>query len=231
MDHQEQENSAQRLQGLLLNKEHKEILDLSGTGFTDEQMPALSGSNKLACLKLSQNAITDAGLTCLDGLPSLIHLDLGLTRVALKGDAYGCGSFPVLPALEWLNLSFSSVNNVSVLQQLRHKTPGLRHLILDGVRVFGWNSEYLSELPANLLTLNLSGVPISTHALERLQRYKSLIQLTVRYCQLDEEHLAVLGGFEGLKVLQMGANHITEAQMAALRKTLRTKVADCIVTT
>ncbi|WP_158545463.1 leucine-rich repeat domain-containing protein [Bremerella cremea] len=59
-----------------------EVVDVSGTQFSDEEVKQFSGLTTLKVLNLYGTAITDRSLSVLEGLPDLTHLGVGNTKLS-----------------------------------------------------------------------------------------------------------------------------------------------------
>jgi hypothetical protein len=156
------------------NKEHpREVLDLRGTGITDQWLDRLAGRTEVRQLDLSYTKVTNEGLKVVAGLRGLTHLRLDVTEVT---DA-GVKRLTALPKLEWLDLYRTAVTDdaLAALAGMQR----LRDLSLGATAVTDAGVKRLAALP-HLRSLFLDYTAVTDDALAALAGAKRLHHLSLR---------------------------------------------------
>ena len=103
------------------------FLDLYGTGADDTIGPSLLGLTGLEWLSLTETAVGNPGVACLDGLEHLNRLSLRGTGIT---DGV-VGVLAALPNLVWLSLADTAVT-ITGVERLLTDAPALRSLAING---------------------------------------------------------------------------------------------------
>ncbi len=178
-----------------------EILDLGGSGITDEGLQHLRALRSLKGLELSQFSLTSRGLAVLKDLPALEYLSLntGLTDEGLKEVAQVSG-------LRWLSIVGGRMWGPGLAELA--KLPRLERLCFWGAR---------------------GGGPIYDRHLKYLEGVKQLKSLTLYGTDdLTDASLASIGKIESLEELYfiMAAPKLTPAGLMHLRNLKRFRKVD-----
>lgn len=141
-----------------------EVIDLSRTTISDEQLASLAGLGRLTSITLNYTEIGDAGVAHLSGLGDLTALYLRETNVSAKG----LNVIGRLPSLKILNLSKTKVEgDLAGLS----KATNLNWLLMEGMEVSDAAIDTLAKLPI-LRRFTVIDGQVSEEAIARLRKAK-----------------------------------------------------------
>jgi Leucine-rich repeat (LRR) protein len=208
-------------------------LTLSMCKVGDEEIRHLATLGNLIDLDLHKTKVTDAGLQHLAGLKKLQHLDLSDTKHISGAGLYhlaGCRvlktldlsdsnvttlSFPQLPALTYLNLKATRIEN-DALQALRALT-ALEHLELSETKIGDEGMLHLVGLP-ELYVIELNKTCITDQGLRTLSRIPNLTSLKLNETPITDEGMEYLESLPRLQQLSLERTQLTDNSLASLSK-------------
>ncbi|MCA9230702.1 MAG: hypothetical protein KDA57_08620 [Planctomycetales bacterium] len=154
---------------LLAKLGYLEVLTLSNTAVTDEQMAHVAACRNLTSLVLKQTALGDAALVHIARLPRLSTLYLNESKITSEG----LNEIGKLQGLTILDLSGTSLDgDLAGLATLG----ALKHLLLNGVELGETAVETIGKLP-NLTRLTVNGSGLDAQAIEKLEQAKPGIRI------------------------------------------------------
>ncbi len=165
--------------GQLARLPQLEVLRLSGTPITDDQMAQIADCKSLIMLGLNKTAITDSGLQHLRPLQSLQTLFVASTPVTTEGlEVIG-----QLSSLKILDLSQTDLaGDLAALKSLDQ----LQHLLLSGVPLSDEALNNLAQLQS-LTRLTIRGSQVNDQALAKLSQKGVQIDQAEEESTEDEE--------------------------------------------
>ncbi len=163
-----------------------EILNLSGSGISNEDLTHLQKLSKLQVLQFNSNQISNTGLKNLRGLMNLKVLELTATKVSDAGLTY----LTPIQTLERLSLTGTKVSDAGL--EILGNMPRIQELWLAGTDITDDGLRHLVNLK-HLTFLVLNHTNVSDEGVEYLAKIKSL-----QYLYYDETHITE-AGFRELK--------------------------------
>ncbi len=157
-----------------------EILNLTGTGISNEELTHLQKLLNLQVLQFNSNPISDTGLKHLRGLVSLKVLELTATKVS---DA-GLSHLADMQELERLSLTGTKVSDAGL--RIVGNMPRIQRLWLAGTDITDEGLQYLVNLQ-HLTFLVLNHTNVSDEGLVYLAQIKSLQHLYYSETQITEK--------------------------------------------
>ncbi len=187
------------------------VLDTVDKPISDADLEGLATRfPKLSRVALHSDQVTNAGLSYIAQLRSLVVLDLEGTSVTTEG----IDSLSGQPKLECLVLNFTGVCEAEYLGALR-QLKKLRTLHLCDTFLANEGVAELSSL--KLSTLTLSRTSIDDVAMAHLGEMTTLEWLDVEEVGVTDEGLRCLSGLTRLRHLNLTRTKITNSGLAALR--------------
>jgi Leucine-rich repeat (LRR) protein len=212
-------------------------LNISGdTKFGDAELDALLGLCLLEIVKLVDTGLTDAGISKLSGVPSIVEIELpasvtdaGLSaistlprlravRLSSKTTDEGVRALAAAVQLERVRLVLAKITDES-LRMLSRCT----HLrVLDVSRCSKVTDQGVSALAActEIEELNLSGTKLTGRGLTALSGLQNLKRLHLQGQKLTDEDVPALAAIRSLNRVMLGRNQFTGAGFATLRRLL-----------
>ena len=207
------------------------LLDLGATHVTDGGLVNLQGLTNLESLSLYATPTSDRGLWSLRGLTRLESLHAGafmsasglahlrgarnLRRLDMNGSEHVESLEPLraFPALEWLNLSLTSIDDASLpyLAELKQ----LEVLDLSHTAITDAGMPALEALTA-MRRLDLSGLKVTDAALRHVRPLVRLEEL--RLTGIGDEALMHLTHLPALRILDLTDTRVTAAGVPHLTK-------------
>jgi Leucine-rich repeat (LRR) protein len=211
--------------------------DIAGDGkFGDADIDALLGLHRLETVKLRETGLTDAGISRLAAVPSIVDIefpasvtDAGLTAIASlphliavrlpsKTTDEGLRALAAAARLEKVSLVLAKITDASLaaLSSCR----GLR--VLDLSRCSKVTDEGVRSLAAcsELEELSLSGTKVTGRALAALAGLPKLRTLHIQHQKLTDNDVPALTAIASLKRVMLGRNLFTGPGLAALKRAL-----------
>jgi hypothetical protein len=122
---------------------------------------------------------------------------------------------PILPDLEWLELSHTGVS-AEGLKPLKRQ-PKLQQLNLDGLEISSKALDYLAELP-ELGILSLKYSRIDAKALDKLAAAQKLSSIDFRHCSsIDDDALSRICKIRTITRLILDNTHVTDTGLEKLQ--------------
>ena len=178
----------------------------------DADVQQVAGFARLRTLTLARTQITDAAMTCLDGLGELRELDLRLDDITDAGLAHVAR----LTRLECLHLGSTQVTDAG-LGYLEGLT-GLQELSVSG-KTTDAGLKHLKVL-TQLRILHLGGTRITDTGLAELEGLTKLQELDVRVLGITNAGLRHLGAMADLRLLRIYRGPTMDVALPWLKKTL-----------
>lgn len=186
-------------------------LDLSDATFKDSWLKYLE-KVPLQELKLPGTGVSDEGAKHIAKISTLRQLSIYDTNVSGKT----IGILAPLKELTLLHINGTKTNDEDIKGLTAF--PKLDSLNLSGTFITEEGCNTLAKLD-KVRMLEVSHVPLSKVALERLKPMKSLVQLRVRGCSIDDAKAAVIAQYPHLAELDLNENsELTDKGLDALSK-------------
>jgi internalin A len=211
--------------------------DVAGDGkFGDAEIDALLGLSQLETVKLRETGVTDAGISKLSQVPSIVDIefpasvtDAGLAAIASlprlttvrltsKTTDEGVRALAAAGRLERVRLVLAKITDASL--RALSGCRGLR--TLDVSRCSKVTDEGVGALSvcAELEELNISGTKLTGRGLSALSGLANLRTLHLQGQKLTDRDVPALAAIRSLKRVMLGGNQFTGAGFAALKQAL-----------
>ena len=210
---------------------------IAGDGhFGDAEIDALLGLSRLETVKLRETGLTDAGISKLSEVPSIVDIefpasvtDAGLAaiaslprltavRLSSKTTDEGVRTLAATERLERVRIVLAKITDASL--RALSGCRGLR--ALDVSRCSKVTDEGVGALSAcaELEELNISGTKLTGRGLSALSGLANLRTLHLQGQKLTDRDVPALAAIRSLKRVMLGRNQFTGAGFAALKRAL-----------
>jgi serine/threonine protein kinase len=194
-----------RLEGL----RELDVVDLTGTGLSDDALVHLKGMRRLRWLQLGYTNIGDKGLEHIQGLEQLEMLNLAHSRVTDRGLAWLRG----LKQLNYLSLDEDRIAGAG-LANLKG-LGNLRTLSLRGTPITDEALVHLGGL-TRLAFLDLQRTGITGAGIAHLQPLDQLGNIDLSRSKITDQELNCFRPLTGLHTLSLGSERITGSGFGTL---------------
>lgn len=217
-------------------------IDLIATSTTDEDLSLLSRFPKLEVLAIGRVHLTERGVQALSMQPNIVKLycdglaqshskSLGNLRQLKEFSAGGSqfGDACLEPLAKLPNLIVLGLHNTSItdegIAKLPVVAPRLLSLVVSGAPVSDASLEKLSAL-TTLANLWLNEVKVTDAGLKQLKLLPKLKQLGLNKCHIGDAGLENLGALVGLESLLLCETDVTDEGLPHLYRLTKLKLLD-----
>jgi internalin A len=185
------------------------VLDLSGTGITDDALFHLTKLRDLRTLVLRGTQIGDGAMHAIGMLPKIERLGLDDTEVS----DVGLSELRELAALKTINVRRTRVTDDGLRHLSRILT--LERIGVAGTKVSNEGLHYLSGLP-NVVYLDVAATRIDDSGIAQLLQMPKLEILTLSDTEISGKGLEMLTGLPTLRELHVVRTKISDADLQIL---------------
>ena len=184
----------------------KDVLNLTLSRATDNDMDEVAKATKLRFLHLGHSSVSFVGLEKIANLKALQELDLSNTEITDKAVT------PILAfsLLESLDVSYTSLTPEGISEFA--KLASLRELRLRGTKTNDAAIQSLAGLN-QLRILGVSFTEITNNAIPEIVKLANLEELRIANTAIDDDGVKQLSALPNLRILSLSNNQITDASM------------------
>lgn len=192
---------------------HRGIFDSKAMRITDKGISLIQNLTLLQHLDLPYSEITDEGMRTIQKLTQLKYLGLAWASISQMNG--------IRELTNLSNLCLSACNNLQYIQKNTFKnTTNLKILNLSSTCIEKFHElKYLN----NLEILQLSGLKLIDSELEILNKLSKLNSLDVSWCSLDISTLKKIANFTGLTNLNLSSSQIDSFGFEHIQQNLQLK--------